>query len=288
MVWRPGPLKLFVTIYNDARLLPHFLQHYTAIGVARFFMTVPAELRRSVETAIENYPVDLFTDFDLSRSVFDMTAVTEMRLRHQGATEWVAIVDLDEFVECPDLLSVVAAADAAGVNVVRGIMHDRFSADGLLADVSVATLSETFPVKSRFIRDVMRGCDHKGVLVKGHLLPAALHHRFEGERVFADVLEISHYKWISGAVERLRNSHRLVAEAGIAWGSEYQRALEHFDAHGRFAWETFDGKPAADFTPEPSPGHCDVCGAALSEAEVAFSTGRFGRMLCRGHQQSKG
>lgn len=287
MVWRPGPLKLFVTVYNDARLLPHFLRHYAAIGVGRFFIAVPAELRENIESRIENYPVRLFTHFELARSVFDMTAVTEMRLLHQGAMEWVVIVDLDEFIECPDLLSVAASADAAGANVVRGIMHDRFSADGRLADVSAATrLSETFPVTSRFIRDVMKGCDHKGVLVKGRLLPAALHHRFVGERVFADVLEISHYKWIAGAIERLRSSHRVVAEAGIAWSTEYRRALDHFDAHGRFAWETFGGKPAEDFTPEPPPGHCAECGAALSEAEADFSAERYGRMLCRTDQRS--
>src|SRR5262249_21711332 len=132
----------------------------------------------------------------------------------------------------------------------------------------------------------MYGCDHKGGLVKGRLLPAAQHHRFEGERVFPDVLEISHYKWTTGAVERLRNSHRLVEAAGIAWSIEYRRALDHYETHGRFAWEAFGGKPATEFTPEPPPGHCVTCGAALSEAEVRFSTERYGRMLCRTDQRA--
>lgn len=285
--YSPGPLKLFVTIYNDARLLSHFLRHYTAIGVGHFFIAVSPDLLPNAQTSAADYPVTLCTEFDLSRSVFETGAVTGMRTLHQTESEWVVILDLDEFVECSNLHSIIESADMAGTNVVRGIMHDRFAADGQLGDASPeAQLSEAFPVKSRFIREVMKGCDHKGVLVKGRLLPAAQHHRFEGERVFHDVLEISHYKWTAGAIERLRKSHRLAAEAGIAWSTEYKRALDHYETHGRFAWEAFGGKLAADFTPELPPGHCTECGAALSEAEVGFSTKRYGRTLCRSDQRS--
>ena len=168
-------------------------------------------------------------------------------------------------------------------------MHDRFSADGGLPKLEPnADLAAIFPVKSRFIRNVMRGCDHKGVLVKGHLQspPTAGHHRFNGERLARQLLEISHYKWISGAIERLRASYRIVAERGIAWAAEYKRALDHYDTRGRFAWEEFGGGFADAFEIE-APLRCMVCGAPVSEAEHDYATEHFGLPLCRADQASR-
>jgi hypothetical protein len=279
-------VKLFVAIYNDARLLSHFLKHYKSIGVTRFFVAVSAECRREVAQCTDGHPVTLFDDLDVT-DIAKTVAVSEMRRLHQGVDEWVVIVDLDEFLECRSPQSVAASADRAGANVVRGIMHDRFSADGQARSFSPdARLSEVYPIKSRFIREVMKGCDHKGVLVKGHLkAPAgAIHHWFEGERVFREVLEISHYKWTSGSIDRLRESHRMVKRAKVSWAVEYQRALDHFDTFGRFAWETFGGRFSADFIPEPPAGWCADCGGAVSEAEYDYSSRRFGKILCRTDQ----
>lgn len=280
-------MKLFVTIYNDARLLGHFLRHYARAGISKFFIAVPPQLKPAVTPFLNSYDITLCEGLDVVDSLLTGTkAVTEMRKRYQESNEWVVIVDLDEFVEFGAEISLVtAAADNMGADVVRGIMLDRFSMDGQLAEfASDADLSLVYPIKSRFIKIVMGGCDHKGILVKGHIKPAGAHHRFEDERTFAKILQISHYKWIPGAIERLRDSHRLVIAAGIAWAVEYQRALDHYDAHGRFAWETFAGKLAEEFELE-SPELCGDCGGAISEAEFAYSVAHFGRALCRRDQK---
>jgi hypothetical protein len=213
-------------------------------------------------------------------------AITAMRRSHQADEEWVVIVDLDEFVEFPSGIAyLVDAADRAGANVVRGTMYDRFDADGRIVDFARGSdLSVVYPIKSRFIKSVMGGLDYKGVLVKGHMKPASAHHRFEGERLFPDLLEISHYKWIGGSMDRMRESYRLAVEAGVSWAFEYKNAIDHYDAHGRFAWETFGGRPAQDCAPDIWQA-CADCGAPVSEAECAFSTGQFGKALCRADQQ---
>jgi glycosyl transferase family 2 len=279
-------LKLFVAIYNDARLLEHFLRHYTSVGVSQFFIAVSPQCRASVENAIADYPVTLFHNLDVS-DIADTFGVSQMRRAHQLPDEWVVIVDLDEFVECADVVAVAEAADRAGANVVRGIMYDRFSARGdLPAFLPDSQLTDVYPIKSRFIRDVMKGCDHKGVLVKGHLQGAtgAIHHWFQAERVFSHVLEISHYKWTDGSIERLRQTHRDLQRAGVWWAVEQERALHHFETHGRFAWETFGGRFSHDFIPDPPAGWCADCGGAMSEAERDYSTRTFGKTLCRTHQ----
>jgi len=281
-------MKLFVPIFNDAALLGHFLRHYDKAGVTEFFIAVPAHLKTAPARFLSHYRIKVCEGLDVVDSLLTGSrAVSEMRKRYQSDDEWVVIVDLDEFVEFGSEISrVTAAADEMGANVVRGIMLDRFSLSGQLIEFGPdADLSLVYPVKSRFIRNIMGGCDHKGVLVKGNVQPVhhAGHHRFESERTFGEVLSISHYKWIPGALDRLRVSHRLVLEAEMPWAVEYQRALEHYEAHGRFAWEGFGGKPAEQFQLEP-PQLCIECGGAISEAEFEYSVSHFNRALCRTDQ----
>lgn len=282
-------MKLFVTIYNDARLLAHFLRHYRARGVTAFYIAVVAELRSEIERAARGHPVTLVHGLNVADSVAGTAAVSEMRAAHQQPAEWVVIVDLDEFVECPSLPDIAERAERAGANLVRGIMHDRFAVDGMPHDFGpYDDLSDLYPVKSRFIRDVMKGTDHKGLLVKGLLRPAprAGHHWFEEERAFGEQLEIAHYKWTGGSIERLRHSLAAVKVAGIGWACEYERILTHFEANGRFAWEAFGGKLREAFVPEPPAAQCTACGGAISEAEHAYSVGAHGRPLCRTHQKN--
>jgi hypothetical protein len=282
-------MKLFSVIYNDAALFPHFLRHYTAAGVTQFCIAVAPEFRPVVAASAAGYSVRLFDGLDVPDSLLAGTAaISAMRRAAQRDGEWVMIVDLDEFIEFPCAIdAIVETAERQGANVARGIMHDRFAQDGSLPAIEPDTdLAAACPITSRFIRDVMGGCDHKAVLVKGHLNPAdnAAHHLFRDERVCSMLLEISHYKWIAGAVERLRASHERVIAAGLPWAVEYRRALDHYDAHGRFAWETFGGRPKKGFVPEAGE-RCSNCGAPISEKEYRYSLDHFGEPLCRFDQR---
>jgi hypothetical protein len=123
--------------------------------------------------------------------------------------------------------------------------------------------------------------------VKGHLAPAprAGHHWFDRELASAEALEISHYKWTSGSVERLRRNYADARRRGVAWAEEYRRALEHYETHGRFAWELFGGRHSRDVVLEPPP-QCSFCGGVIWEAELRYSLARYGAALCRTHQRS--
>lgn len=280
-------MKLFVGVYNDIRLLEQFLRHYAEAGVTQFFIAVHEDFACETVHFTERFDITVFNGLDLADSLLGGTeAVTEMRRRVQGQDEWVVIVDLDEFVEFPcEITAITEIADREGANVARGIMHDRFTIDGSLAEIDrTSDLPEIFPITSRFVRDVMQTCDHKGVLVKGQLRAAAAHHVFEEERVCSVLLEISHYKWIAGAIDRLRDSYQKVMSAERAWGIEYKRALDHYDRHGRFAWEEFGGRRKSEFIMEPGEA-CGHCGAPISDTEYRYSIDHFGMALCRADQQ---
>ena len=278
-------MKLFVTIYNDARLLGHFLRHYRQIGITQFYIATAPEFFSLIDMFRDRYNITAYDNLVVDDSILaHNSAISKMRRLHQDIDEWVVIVDLDEFIEYGQNLYLMAEkADCAGANVVRGLKPDRFSADGSLPDVWPDSDLETLcPIKSRFIKEVMHGCDYKGVLVKGDIspVPGQGHHRFIDEKIFPELMEISHFKWIAGAVDRLRKTHQRILEANIHWAMEHRVVLDHYDAHGFFAWREFGGKQAADFK-MPAPIACVDCGAAISEAERDYSCAHYGKQLCR-------
>jgi Glycosyl transferase family 2 len=240
-------MKLFTAIQHDAQLLENFLTHYSRAGVTQFLIAIDARFEGAVAEFFRNYNIQLFRDLDVRDTVIGgVTAITQIRERHQSADEWVIIVDLDEFVEFnPSIHEIITQAELEGANVVRSIMWDRFSEDGGLVRVtSGSDLSHLFPIRARFIQNIMGGADYKGVLVKGHLKSFAAHHLFRDEVVCSRVLELSHYKWTEGSISRLRAAHEMVAAAGRPFAAEYARVLDHFERHGRFAWEEFGGEIA--------------------------------------------
>jgi SAM-dependent methyltransferase len=238
-------MKLFTAIYDDASILGHFLCHYHKAGITEFFIAAPSGFADTVRHFTPEYKIILFEGLDVENSMLGGTAaVTEMRRIYQGPDEWVAIVDLDEFIEfAEDISQVISAAEKEGANVVRGIMYDRFSKDGRLVDIEPGSdLSRVYPVKARFISNVMGGWDYKGVLVKGQLKGIVAHHVLKDEIMCSKTLEISHYKWCTGAIERLRARYDRLLDRGIPFAGEYKKILDHYDQHDRFAWEDFGGE----------------------------------------------
>src|SRR6266404_3464567 len=133
-------MKLFTAVYDDIRLLTHFLKHYAAAGIGEFYVLSAPVFVREVRAFAEDYELTA-VEVELANSFrHGNIAVNEMRdvrRAHQQDDEWAVVVDLDEFVELRDTLhDTVVAAEAERANVIRGIMYDRFAADGRMVDVS--------------------------------------------------------------------------------------------------------------------------------------------------------
>lgn len=240
-------MKLFVCVYDDGRLLPHFLKHYAQFGVTEFHIAAPPDMANYVANASRRFRVIQYNDLNVAGSFTGgAEAVTKMRELAQGPEEWVVIVDLDEFVEFPErVTALVGKVEAEGGNIARGIMYDRFAVDGHLKSFDDdSALSAVFPVRARFRSVVMRGNEFKGILVKGHLTSRAAHHEFYDEKPYSQMLEISHYKWNDRSIDRTKLGYEMCAAAGSPWDfdGEFKRVLDHYEQHGRFAWETFGGE----------------------------------------------
>ena len=238
-------MKLYVAIFDDARLLPHFLKHYARFGITEFHIAVPLVLSGYVAEKSAGYHVHQYNDYDVAETVTGgVDAVTAMRNATQNVDEWVVIVDLDEFVEfCEPAPLLAQKLDAAGLNIAKGIMYDRLSGDGQPTGFTdESSLPEVYPVRARLTKQLMGGFDMKGVLLKGHLKSRGAHHKFHDEKASKAILEISHYKWTDRCLARVRQAYDLASAKGINWATQYKNVLDHYDANGRLAWETFGGE----------------------------------------------
>ena len=215
-------------------------------GVTELFIAVAEDLGSAVRPFMSHYQITLCEDLGSpTNTPSGVNAATEMRQRYQNANEWALVVDVDEFVEFPRPISdIIAAAEAEGANLVHAIMYDRFSADGQPRGFDSSTdLALLYPVKTRFIRDVIRGADWKGVLVKGDIRPAGNFHNWKGQIIHSQIITISHYKWTTDRIiDRVRTDYRITSEMGLPSTNEYKRVLDHCERHGRFAWEELGGE----------------------------------------------
>lgn len=242
-------MKLFVAITAHATLLAQFLRHYGACGVSRFFIAVEPGLEQAVSSTIAGYPVEIVRGLDASESIEGGTAaVSRMRRRFAKPDEWVVLSDLDEFQAHPEgLAATVAAADAAGANVVRGLMVDRVATDGQLKPVGPQDdLWRLFPERCYITALLQRGLSYKCALVRGHLESgrtdeglSLAHHHMIGERLAPTTIEIDHFKWNAEARERIELAIARTKAAGQPFWIEYQRVLDHLQHHGRLRWEDF-------------------------------------------------
>jgi hypothetical protein len=235
-------MKLFVAVYDDCALLPHFLKHYQSMGVKKFYIAASPAVVPIVRRDAIGFDAVVRDDLDVADSFQGgALAVTAMRFDYSDEDEWVLIADLDEFLarDTP-LPEVLAKAIAEDANVVRARMVDRVSVDGSLPAVLEGTdLWETFPRECALTKQLQGSVDHKGLLVRGHLLPTMAHHEFRDERICSQWLRLHHFKWNSNAEARLRVAMELARASEINWWIEYDRVLRHLDAHGRLRWEDF-------------------------------------------------
>ena len=238
-------MKLFVCIFDDARLVPHFLRHYARFGITEFHIAAPPHLAHYIAEKSKGFAVRQYNSFDVAESFTGgVAAVTEMRMLAQAPDEWAVIADLDEFVEFGAPVQAIAERlEKARHNIARGIMYDRLAADGQpTAFDDASDLPRLYPVRARLTKEIMGGVDRKGVIVKGHLKSRGAHHSFHGEKTDKSMLEISHYKWNDRSLERVRAAYEALSANGIGWANQYKKILDHYEAHGRIAWETVGGE----------------------------------------------
>jgi hypothetical protein len=236
-----------VSVYDTAELLPHFLSHYSALGVHRILVVVRSATRGELHDATEAeaarypasvywFPATLFSDSD--------KADVEQRVLQDNAVQlddYVMHLDLDEFQEYPAPLSVIVSEmNAHNDWALRGWIVDRVAEDGKLAAVlPTPSIGEQYPVACAATERLLNAWTQKIVLCRGRVrLQGGVRHDTENARYdrvpigTPDEYVVHHFKWLEGLDRRLE---RRLADGSLSgqYAAECREFLDYFRCHGR-------------------------------------------------------
>eukprot|EP00238_Polyblepharides_amylifera_P013458 CAMPEP_0196586580 /NCGR_PEP_ID=MMETSP1081-20130531/54846_1 /TAXON_ID=36882 /ORGANISM="Pyramimonas amylifera, Strain CCMP720" /LENGTH=381 /DNA_ID=CAMNT_0041908509 /DNA_START=88 /DNA_END=1234 /DNA_ORIENTATION=+ len=177
---KPPKIWLYTSVaadYDGALLLPHFLDHYLALGVRlpQFLVVVnhnPLKLESKVDEVVAvlvKYGVKYRMWLDQYSSEKLMKIRYEM-LNQAGWNDWIIHADSDEFHDygMPSVVNFLAKCDEEGVNEVKGTYVDRVSTSGNLTSIeSTPDIFKQYPMKCQVIKTVAGGRDTKAMAYKG-------------------------------------------------------------------------------------------------------------------------
>jgi len=124
-------IVLFACVRNESLRLPHFLDHYRALGVRHFLLIDNASTDGTADLALAATDVSLWQATGSYRaSRYGMDWVAALMLRH-GSGRWCVVADADEFLVYPrcdskDLTAMAARLDRAGQWALPALMLDLY------------------------------------------------------------------------------------------------------------------------------------------------------------------
>ena len=278
-----GPLLLScVGVATDGALLPHFLDHYRALGVdpadMHLILNASGPEAAALEAAVGTLRAfgcpapEIWTDPYTSGAMWERRRALQDRVAPPG--RWVLSADVDEYHEYPEPLGPFLARCAAmGVDCVQGVFVDRLAPGGKLGPVAPAPgVLAQFPVIADVGRAIGgRGAHHdlagtvKVMAMRGHVRPSrGGHHPVPGQRArhlyrhplaqfpamatpagrFAVPTWVHHVHWTDSLPARLRT--RLATPGVSPAGGEYGRKqLAHLERHGGIDPALLDPGPGA-------------------------------------------
>ncbi|HWT79272.1 MAG TPA: hypothetical protein VN648_10775, partial [Candidatus Methylomirabilis sp.] len=208
------------SVYEYSGLLPHFLEHYTRLGVERIFMVVRTPVRDSCFfRALEAAAARPATVKWVSCTRFcdpEKAAVEETSLQEGGVgpDDYVMHVDLDEFHEYPaPLQDVIGPLRTHRAPAVRGRLVDRVAESGELAPIRPEPdLGSQFPIGCNLTGMVLRGWTQKIMIcrararLRGGVNHDALNTSYDRPPVGSDdEYIVHHFKWTEGVTSRLQS-----------------------------------------------------------------------------------
>jgi hypothetical protein len=240
--------KIFavVSIRNGGiELLPHWLEHYTRLGVDEILLGVFDDLAAESVAQIERYAAEWkfrrFSQHWSGTSELEHYVQRQTGCRLAGARPgtWILHTDLDELHEYPAPLRQIAAAAAEKkIKAVHGQLVDRVAADGSLPAVRPRpSLWEQFPVSCNVTEGLADGVRQKVMLARYSVVVRSGHHEAFMEPVAPPPLgrpeeyRVAHFKWHGDLLSRLRWGVQQQI-ASQTWKTHAHRLLAWIDAHG--------------------------------------------------------
>jgi hypothetical protein len=236
-------------IFDRCELLPFYLRYYRRLGASKIVIALWKAEQNPVYETIRPY-LDRDTVMRLSVDVpvekysgpVESTALNVIREEFQHSHPWQCVADLDEFIwyNGMTLPEMAKQAEQCGYNAVHGIFHDRFARHEKFPPINPQhSLDSTFPLEG----DVTRCAGiniNKVPLQRSNLPISSGHHTTEGHALWWKI-EVHHFKWSEGVLERLHERATYLTAQNLPWGGESFRThgfLKNggFSADPNYCW----------------------------------------------------
>jgi tetratricopeptide (TPR) repeat protein len=230
-----------VSIRNGGlELLPHWLAHYTKLGVNEILLGIFDDLagdaRAEIEKCAGQWKFRTFVQRWKAATESETYCQRQSGCRRAGARPgtWILHTDLDELQQYPLPLKKIAA-DAAqhNVNAVFGRLIDRVAADGSLPPIwPRPSLWEQFPIECNMTGGILKSSPAKVMMARFRVLVKTGHHETPLEReITPPIGKVAHFKWHSGLLERMRWGLRQ-ENASREWKGDARRFLAWLESNG--------------------------------------------------------
>jgi glycosyltransferase involved in cell wall biosynthesis len=133
-------IDLYAACWNEERIIPFFLRHYEPL-VDRIIVYDDQSTDRSVELLQASPKVEVRSFSRAAASYLDAHLALFETCWHEsrGRTDWVCLVDLDEFLFHPDWDLYLTAQKEAGVTIIKAVGYEMVNEDFPPADANLAT-----------------------------------------------------------------------------------------------------------------------------------------------------
>jgi len=236
-----GKCFAVVSIRNGGlELLPHWLEHYTQMGVDEILLGIFDDLTGDAAAEIERCAARWrFRRFaqhwgGATESETYCQRQTGCRLAGARPGTWILHTDLDELQQYPGpLKEVTAAAGRLDIGAIFGRLIDRVAADGSLPAIQpTPSLWEQFPVECNMTQGILKGYPGKVMMTRFSVIVNSGHHDAPQERAnAAPIGRVAHFKWHAGLLERMRWGLQQ-ENASLEWKADTRRFLGWLERHG--------------------------------------------------------
>lgn len=244
--------KIFAltTVYGGLDLLPHFLEHYTKLGVDEILVAVGIRTGNQPEENItskvfkicRDYPTRMFP-FSYDKYSCQNNLEWRKNMKVEAGVkpdDWCLHADLDEFYTFPAALSdVIREMEAANDWAVRGFILDRVARDGSLPPIEKETsIWDQFPIGCHITGPFLHANTQKIMLCRGKVWVNGPHDDTKGAyntRIpVGDAKDYiaHHFRWNANLLKQI-DSRLEENNVGPKYNSELKAFRTHWNEYHR-------------------------------------------------------
>ena len=252
-------LITFCGVDYDLPLLPHFIQHYYALGIDDIAITLQSsDNQANIKQATHICksfgidPYDIWIGEYTSQKMHDRRLEAAQRLN----PDWIIHADIDEFHEWPDKPENILASTEC--NAVQGVFVDRVSEDGRISLVDPeANIQNQFPICGNLMKEWFHGMwspptglvkmmayrPNIGISRGGHVATGKSAKYILGSDLssFSDIhtterkkntpYKVHHFKWQGDVIDKLKKRIEVYKRYDYGWWEQSQNFLNYLESN---------------------------------------------------------